>query len=44
MNDLDLVYCQCNECGSSLDVFYDVKNDEYICRECLNNHEENEND
>jgi hypothetical protein len=27
--------CLCDSCGSSYELFYDTKADEYICSECL---------
>lgn len=38
----DLIKILCTTCGSSYEVFYDKKNDEHICKECLDHEEENE--
>jgi hypothetical protein len=43
MKPRDLIKCDCNNCGSSFDVFYDISNDFYICRECLDIEENEEN-
>ena len=37
-----LIECQCNTCGTSFEVFYDLLNDYYICKDCLDNEEENQ--
>lgn len=39
-----LTHCRCDLCGSTYDVFYDKKNDEYICFECIQKQEEEEDD
>lgn len=37
-----LIKCECIICGSSFDVFYDTLKDFYICKECLDKEEEEE--
>jgi hypothetical protein len=32
--------CLCGSCGSSYELFYDTKADEYICSECLDKEQE----
>lgn len=35
MKPRNLIKCQCNSCGDSFNVFYDIANDYYLCSECL---------
>ena len=37
-----LIKCNCNNCGTSLDVFYDTLKDFYICSDCLDREKEDE--
>lgn len=40
----ELIECLCNECSINHQVYYDARNDYYICRDCLDSEEENEED
>lgn len=43
MRDYNHIHqCLCISCGSSYELFYDQKSDEYICSDCLDKEEQKE--
>jgi len=42
MKPREFIKCECNTCGSSYEVFYDVANDYYMCKSCIDTIEEAE--